>query len=106
MTTNTDIVNLGLQCLGTRTTVSDAELANNSTNEAIQANLILTDLRDSLLRMAPWDCATATLNLNYITSVAGTPENTSAGTVLWGPGVPMPPWAYEYQYPVDCLRAQ
>lgn len=106
MTTNTDIVNRALQNLGTRTTVTDAELLNNSTNEAIQANLILVNMRDDLLRMAPWNCGMKTANLTYITSSPGTPENTSPATQLWQPGQPAPPWAYEYQYPVDCLRAQ
>lgn len=105
MTTNTDIVNLALQYIGTRTTVTDNELATNGSNEAIQANLVLTRLRDELLRMAPWDCALKTATLNYITSTPGTPENTSPATTLWQPGQPAPPWAYEYQYPVDCLRA-
>lgn len=105
MTTNADIVSRALQTLGTRTTVSDAELAANSTNEAIQANITMFNLRDDLLRMAPWDCAIKTANLTYISSVPGTPENTSAATPLWQPGQPAPPFAYEYQYPVDCLRA-
>jgi hypothetical protein len=105
MTSVTDIVNFSLQQIGTRTTVTDAELTANSTNEAIQANLILEPTRDQLLRMAPWDCALKTANLTYITSVPGTPENTSPATTLWTPGQPAPPWAYEYQYPVDCLRA-
>lgn len=105
MTTNTDIVNRALQAFGSRTTVTNAELAANSSNEAIQANLVLGSTRDQLLRMAPWDCALNTNNLTYITSVPGTPENTSAATNLWTKGQPPPPWAYEYQYPVDCLRA-
>jgi hypothetical protein len=29
----------------------------------------------------------------------------SPATSLWLKGQPAPPWAYEYQYPVDCLRA-
>lgn len=105
MTTDVDIVNRALQVIGTRTTVSTSELANGSSNEAIQANLIRETMRDSLLRMAPWDCGLKTANLNYITSVPGTPENTSSALTLWAPGIPAPPWAYEYQYPVDCLRA-
>lgn len=105
MTTNTDIVNRALQVIGTRTTVTDAELVAQSTNEAIQANLILTQYRDQLLRLAPWDCALNYANLTYISSVPGTPENTSPATTLWQKGQPAPPWAYEYQYPVDCLRA-
>lgn len=105
MTTTTDIVNRALQLIGTRTTVTDAEMLAQSTNEAIQAQLVLTQLRDDLLRMAPWDCAMQTANLIYITSTPGTPENTSPATLLWQPGQPAPPFAYEYQYPVDCLRA-
>lgn len=105
MTTKTDIVNLALQSFGSRTTVTDAELAANSTNEAIQANLTYGNTRDSLLRMAPWDCAFFADNLVYISSTPGTPENTSPATTLWQLGQPALPWAYEYQYPGDCLRA-
>jgi hypothetical protein len=93
-----------LQKIGTRTSVTDAEIAGNTTNEAIQFNLIYAELRDTLLRKAPWNCAMRTANLTYITSQTGTPENTSAATNLWAPGQPAPPWAYEYQYPVDCLQ--
>lgn len=105
MTANVDLVNLALQSFGSRTTVTAAELVANSTNEAIQANLTFANTRDGLLRMAPWDCAMKTANLTYITSVPGTPENPAAPTNLWQPGQPRPPWAYEYQYPSDCLRA-
>lgn len=105
MTSTVDIVNRALQSFGTRTTVTSSELANSTTNEAIQANLIMDNTRDDLLRMAPWDCALNYANLTYITSQPGTPENTSAATTLWQKGQPPPPWAYEYQYPVDCLRA-
>lgn len=104
MVTKTDIVNRALQNIGTRTTVTDAELAASSTNEAIQANLIYDNTRDDLLRMAPWNCGLDTENLVYITSTPGTPENTSPATPLWEKGQPPPGWPYEYQYPVDCLR--
>lgn len=105
MPSNTDIVNRALQTFGTRTTVTDAELLNQTSNEAIQANLILTAFRDQLLRMAPWDCALNYANLTYITSVPGTPENTLTPLSTWTKGQPPAPWAYEFQYPVDCLRA-
>lgn len=106
MTTVTDVCNLMLQRIGTRTTVTDGEIAGGTTNEAIQFNLMYAKLRDRLLRMAPWNCAMRTANLTYITSQPGTPENTSPATTLWTPGQPAPPWAYEYQYPVDCLAAR
>lgn len=105
MTSVTDICNRALQVIGTRTTVTDAELANGDTNEAIQFNLIYANNRDDLSRLAPWNCVLHNKNLTYISSIPGTPENTSAGTSLWQPGQPAPPWSYEYQYPVDCLRA-
>lgn len=104
MTTTVDIVNEALQAIGSRTTVTSAELSNQTSNEAIQANLVLTDVRDRLLRMAPWNCGNNVASLVYITSVPGTPENTSAATAQWAKGQPMPPWLYEYQYPVDCLK--
>lgn len=104
MADNVSLINLSLQAIGSRTTVTAAELAANSTNEAIQANLAFSNTRDGLLRMAPWNCGMKTANLVYITSQPGTPENISAATTLWQPGQPRPPWAYEYQYPVDCLK--
>lgn len=104
MTSVTDVANRMMQKIGTRTTMTDAEIAGNLTNEAIQFNLMYTELRDTLLRMAPWNCAMKTANAVYITSQTGTPENTSPATTLWQPGQPPPPWAYEYQYPVDCLE--
>lgn len=105
MVDNITIINRALQRMGTRTTVTSAEYAAQSTNEAIQAQLLLENTRNDLLRMAPWDCAFFAANLQYITSVNGTPENTSPAPTLWQRGLPMPPWTYEYQYPEDCLRA-
>lgn len=103
MTTETDIANRALQTFGSRTNISS--LSENS-NEAINANLIIHPLRDQLIRLAPWNCVTKYTNLTYITSVPTTPENSASGPPLWQPGTPIPPWAYEYQYPVDCLRAR
>src|SRR6476660_6576230 len=105
MTDQAAMVNRMLQSFGSRTTVTAAELVAQSSNEAIQANILYTPFRRRLLRMAPWACAFNSANLNFITSVPGTPENVSAAAQVWGKGQPAPPWAYEYQYPVDCLRA-
>ena len=102
MTELIDIGNRALQALGSRTTMASL---SESSNEAIQTNLVITQIRDELLRTAPWNCATNTAVLTYITSVPGTPENLSPGQTTWQKGIPAPPWAYEYQYPVDCLRA-
>jgi hypothetical protein len=105
MTTTLDIANRALQVMGSRTNMSAAEFAGNTSNEAIQANLVILKLRDELNRMAPWDCVQKFAPLTYITSTPTTPENQGPGPPLWQAGLPAPPWAYEYQYPVDCLRA-
>lgn len=107
MTTTVDIVNRALQSFGKRTTVTAAELLNNSSNEAIQANIAIHDVRKELLRMAPWDCGLSFNNLVYITSQPGTPENPpfNGTPQQWIKGFPAPPWAYEFQYPIDCLKA-
>src|SRR6266850_3388194 len=104
MTAQVDMANRALQTWGSRTTITAAQLAALSNNEAIQFNIIYIPFRRRLLRMAPWACAFNSANLNFITSVPGTPENTSPATQLWAKGQPAPPWAYEYQYPIDCLR--
>jgi hypothetical protein len=103
MTTSTlvTITNRALAAIGTRTTVSS--MTENST-EAIQSNLVIEGLRDELIRMAPWNCATNYANLTLITAAPGTPENPTPATTSWQKGLPPPPWAYEYQFPVDCLR--
>lgn len=100
MTDLVGITNRALQSFGSRTTVTNF----TDSNEGIQANLVISAVRDELLRMAPWNCATNSAILSLITSMPGTPENPTTGTVLWQKGQPVPPWAYEYQYPVDCLR--
>lgn len=104
MTTIIDIFNRALQVPGTRTSMTLAEFNAQSTNEAQQVALVQNQLRRRLLRMAPWNFATKTANLVYVTSSPGTPENPIAATTLWQPGQPPPPWNYSYQYPVDCVR--
>src|SRR5690242_21964131 len=111
MTAEVDIVNRALQSAGTRTNVTSAELATalaggQTSNEARESALVLRPFRDQLIRMAPWQCVTRYNNLTYITSVPTTPENPTSGPALWVPGIPAPPWEYEYQYPVDCMRAR
>lgn len=111
MTAEVDIGNRALQAAGTRTNMTAAELSaafagSPTSNEAREISLVIRPFRDQLIRMAPWQCVTRYNNLVYVTSVPTTPENASPGPPLWVPGTPPPPWTYEYQYPVDCLRAR
>lgn len=114
MADTTSIVNRALGSFGARTTVTAAQLVSNGSNEAIQANLIYNPMLRRLQRMAPWSCCFNSALMAYITSVFGTPENITSPPIftaqgqtvsIWLKGQPAPPWAYEYQYPVDCIRA-
>lgn len=105
MTDLTEIANRSLQAVGSRTNITALELAGSTTNEAIQINLASATVRDELIRKAPWNCAKNLVTLTFITAAPGTPENPTASLLQWQKGIPAPPWAYEYQYPVDCLRA-
>lgn len=101
MVANVDIANRALSAIGTRSQIASL---NEDSNEAEQANLLLESLRDELLRMAPWNCATNYNNLSLLKSAPGTPENPTEGASVWDKSIPPPPWAYEYAYPSDCLR--
>ncbi len=102
MTTVVDIANRALLSIGIQNKITSV---TQDSVEAATFNTIYGNVRDRLLRMAPWDCGLTYANLVYITSVPGTPQNTSPATSTWQKGQPAPPWAYEYQYPVDCMRA-
>jgi hypothetical protein len=54
--------------------------------------------------MAPWNSATNFNNLALICAAPGTPENPTTGATNWQKGIPPPPWAFEYLYPIDCIR--
>ena len=101
MTTETDVSNRALSAIGTRSTI--ASLTENS-NEARQCSLFVEEIRDEIMRLAPWNCGTNFNNLTLVCAAPGTPENPSVGMLQWEKGIPPPPWAYEYLYPSDCLR--
>lgn len=101
MTSTVDIANRALQSIGTRSTLSSL---TEKSNEAIQCNIAIDPLRQQLLRMAPWNCATNFNSLALVCAAPGTPENSTSGDSVWTKGIPAPPWAYEYAYPADCLR--
>lgn len=102
MTSVVDIANRALIASGIQKQIT---AVTQDSPEAQVFNTIYSNLRDQLLRAAPWDCGFNTINLAMISAVPGTPENQSPAVNTWQKGLPTPPWAYEYQYPVDCLRA-
>ena len=105
MTDKLAIVQRAPQNIGTRTTITQNDL-------------------DTIDRTRPFRRISSTITLGMIFSewprgiVPSTRSNSStsppsqelrrtpiAPTAIWQKGQPAPPWAYEYQYPVDCLRA-
>lgn len=93
--TNTDITNRALQLIGTRTTVTS--LAESS-NEASQANLVFTAVRDWCLGVGNWNFARKT--------VIATPSKTVSPVVPWSNASPSPPWKFEYVLPTDTIKVQ
>jgi hypothetical protein len=98
--TTADIGNRALQLIGTRTTVSAAELIAGNTNEALQINIALTPIENWCYGLANWNFARKTVAL---TKVLGPPP---ANPASWISGTyPSPPWLYEYTLPADFIRA-
>jgi hypothetical protein len=83
-TTALDICNLALARIGSSKTVADITGTSNSNEEAL-CKLLYPLARDYVLREAPWNFALKTASL--------------AGSTT-GPQL----WAYQYDYPSDCIR--
>jgi hypothetical protein len=104
MTTDVDIVNRALSLIGTRSTIASL---NEGSNESIAANTWVDVVRDEVARLAPWNSVMTFNTLTLICAAPGTPENPTGqpvGAAQWQRGLPLPPWSYEYNYPLDCLR--
>lgn len=95
-----DISNRALQLIGARTTVSTAELAGNTSNEAIQLNLALTPIQNWCHGLANWNFARKT---SALPAAAKGPPTVGPGA--WSNSLPPPPWLYEFALPTDFIRA-
>lgn len=93
-----DITNRALQLIGTRTTVTTAELAASSSNEAIQSNLVYAAIRDWCLGTVNWNFARKTAQLTLAKTVP-----TPTVPDPWSNASPSPPWLYQYTLPTDCI---
>jgi|SRR5215813_4134762 len=96
------VANQALSLLGTRSQIASLQ---EQSNESIAVNKWIDECRQTVLRMAPWNSATNFNSLTLICAAPGTPENPSVSPALWQKGIPPPPWAYEYAWPTDCVRA-
>lgn len=101
MSSDTQVANLALAKIGTRSTI--ASLTEDS-NEARAINLIYENTRDQVLGMAFWNFARKTANLSVLKTAPGAVGSTSTGGPTWSPDWPPPGWLYEYAYPSDCIQ--
>lgn len=103
MSSDTEVANLALSKIGTRSTI--ASLTEDS-NEARAINLVYENVRDQVLGMAFWNFAKKTVNLGVLKAAPGAAGSTSTGGPTWSPDWPAPPWLYEYAYPSDAIQVR
>ena len=94
------VVNEALQDIGAQATVSSISPSDGST-EGDAASILYTPTLEMLLRAAHWNFSRRQVTLTLLAAAAGTPEN-STGVAPFPPS----PWAYEYAYPSDALKAR
>ena len=89
MTTSiVDICNRALSRIGTRSTIASLD---EGSAEANACQLWYDELRQQLLRVAPWGFSRATIVLTQLGDLI--PDNTAPS-----------PWLYKYAYPSDCAK--
>lgn len=103
MASETDIYNLALAHVGTRSTIA---LPTEDSNEARACRRFYAQARDETLTAAWWTFARRTAVLTLLKAAPGTPEFTGVVSNVWNNSYPPPPWLYSYAYPSDCVRAR
>ncbi len=93
--TPTDVANLALQEIGMRVTINNFTQNTPASNAA---NLFYTPKTQMILRGAPWDFCRRTRLLTLLKA------SVVNGQVSSDP--PAQPFAYEYEWPADCLKAR
>lgn len=99
-TTPVQIVNLALDAIGARATVSTINPSDGSQAGDVASRQYQVRL-NSLSRSAHWQCLRRQKTLTLLKAAQGTPENPSG--VL---DQPPQPWLYEYELPSDYLKAR
>lgn len=88
-----DIYNWSLAALGNRSRV---QAADEESREALRCSLFYENVRDQILRSAPWDCARAFKRL------AQSSERADDGSA-WTSVDPAPGWQFAYALPADFI---
>lgn len=93
-----DICNRALDILGVNATIGDLE---EGTLEARPFARNYVPSMQELLRAVHWNFARRQAALTLLQDATGqSPTPVGAGTIA------MRPWVYEYQYPIDCMKAR
>ena len=105
MTSAVDLVNMALDQISARTSVTGINPPSPPNNTAAQvASRTYQTQVDAVFRAAHWNSARLQRELTLLKAAVGTPENPSGydsnGNLNPTPPVP---WRYEYSYPSDCL---
>jgi hypothetical protein len=92
----TDIANQALDAIGVEFTLGDIEEGTRPAQVLLRA---YWQCLRQLLRAAHWDFARKQAPLSLLADATGNTPNV--GTIVSAAG-----WTYEYQYPIDCMKAR
>lgn len=91
----TDVANQALDACGVEMTLGDIE---EGTREAQVCLRAYRECLQQLLRGAHWDFARKQAAMQLLADATGQTPNVGTQVVT--------PWIYEYQYPIDCMKAR
>jgi hypothetical protein len=91
----TDIANQALDAAAVDFTLGDIEEGSRQAQVCLRA---YRQCLQQLLRGAMWDFARKLAPLTLLADSSGQTPNVGAQTV--------PPWRFEYEYPIDCMKAR
>lgn len=90
MVADVDVCNMALGEIGARQIITDLE---EDSPAAVQCRIFYTNIRQQLLRSAPWGFARKTLQLTPLGLASDDPTT-------WNQF----PWLVKYAYPADCMK--
>lgn len=95
-----DVVNLVLVRIGHTMRIGNLYDGSMAAKKALD---IYAQTRDELLRMQDWGFAENAISMTLLKQA---PPGGYIPPISWSPIYPPLPWAYEYQYPSDCLKVK
>lgn len=104
-----DIANRALDLIGVGGTIWIADIKDGSKQSTVALRQYGPSLRQ-LLRSAHWNFSRKRAPLTLLQDATGQTtrqQQQAGGPIMVGTGTPnMPPWTYEYAWPIDCVKAR